>query len=143
MLKQIEHSKAIRSIRNSKRLSLQHRFLRLMLKNPSIIRPALRLEYTRNIGLYWRRQFNPRYASVPANVGINLTRRCGLKCKMCMQNRHVTVNKSALYWYDSARELPLAAWINLIEEMATFRPWVSVTGGEPLLYPYVREFIEG
>ncbi len=91
--------------------------------------------------MHFRRKFNPGYGGTPANVGINLTRRCNLKCKMCLQNRHIQVNKSELYWYDSSRELPLSAWLNLVDEMASFRPWVSVTGGEPLLYPHFRELI--
>ena len=142
MLKHAKNVKTIQSAQNSKKISLLRRFLRLILQNPSIIKPVLKLEYTRNMRLYWWRRFNTGYAGTPANVGINLTRRCNLKCKMCMQNRHVTVDKAKLSWYDSGQELPLSAWVNLINEIAIYRPWVSVTGGEPLLYPDFTKVIQ-
>lgn len=127
---------------NSKGISLPRRFVGMLLENPRMMLTVLRLEYTRNIGMYVRRRFKPVHAGAPANVGINLTRRCNLKCKMCMQNRHIEVDKDHLRWYDPGLELPLSAWLNLIDQMAIFRPWVSVTGGEPLLYPHFREFIQ-
>ena len=117
------------------------RFIGLLLKNPSMIGPALKLEYARNIALPWRQRFHPEYAGLPANVGLNLTRRCNLKCKMCMQNRHGEVSESTASWFDARRELPVEQWLKLVDELASFRPWVSVTGGEPLLYYGFSEII--
>ena len=130
------------NVQNAKRIPFARRLLGLMLENRSMIVPAIKLEYTRNIGLYWRRAFRPSYGGYPANVGLNLTRRCNLKCKMCMQNRNIDSPKSDAPWFDAGQEMPLEHWLKLVDELATFRPWVSVTGGEPLLYSGFKELIK-
>jgi len=60
---------------------------------------------------------------------------------MCRQNRHsfdVPANRT---WFSPRNELPLDAWVSLFEQVAPFRPWVYLTGGEPSLYPHFRELI--
>ena len=135
-------SPIIQGTPNEKRISLARRLFGLMSQNRSMIIPAMKLEFTRNIALYWRRNFRPSYGGFPANVGLNLTRRCNLKCKMCMQNRNIESPKSDAPWFDARQEMPLQHWLQLVDELATFRPWVSVTGGEPLLYPGFKELIQ-
>ena len=38
--------------------------------------------------------------------------------------------------------MPLSAWINIMDQVAGSMPWLSVTGGEPLLYPDFRPLVE-
>jgi MoaA/NifB/PqqE/SkfB family radical SAM enzyme len=60
---------------------------------------------------------------------------------MCVQNRHNPVDKSRLQWYDPELEMPLEIWTSVLDQVLSFRPWISVTGGEPLLYPGFQEFV--
>ena len=46
-----------------------------------------------------------------------------------------------LNWYDPRRELPLSAWVNLLDQVASFRPQLYLTGGEPTLYPHFPAFL--
>jgi MoaA/NifB/PqqE/SkfB family radical SAM enzyme len=47
-----------------------------------------------------------------------------------------------LSWYQPDKELPLEAWTEFFEELTKWRPVVFITGGEPLLYGRILEFIE-
>ena len=77
----------------------------------------------------------------PVSLNLNLTRRCNLKCVMCEQHRH-DPGPTGLSWYDPRRELPLAAWVGLLDQVAAFRPRLYLTGGEPTLYPHFPEFLQ-
>jgi MoaA/NifB/PqqE/SkfB family radical SAM enzyme len=101
----------------------------------------LREEYRKKFGIAYDRRFRPGFSGPPVTLNLNLTRRCNLKCVMCEQHRHVS-GPTGLNWYDPRRELPLAAWINLLDQVASFRPQLYITGGEPTLYPHFPEFIK-
>ncbi len=53
---------------------------------------------------------------------------------MCEQHRHTTDRPDNLTWYNPVRELPLAAWTALFDQVVSFRPRLYLTGGEPTLY---------
>jgi len=72
----------------------------------------------------------PPPGSGPRVVTLEVTDRCNLRCKMCW------------FWGEKGqgdafrqRELPDAAYARLIEELAEWRPWIVITGGEPMLRP--------
>ncbi len=79
---------------------------------------------------------------MPSYISISPTKRCNLKCRMCIQHRHSTDRPAALSWYQPDKELPLEAWTNLFEELTRWRPILFITGGEPLLYPRILEVLE-
>ena len=60
---------------------------------------------------------------------------------MCFQVRGREKNPSNRTWYKKSRELPVETWVNLFEQVSSFRPWIYLTGGEPLLYPQFMEFV--
>jgi len=121
--------------------SLAGRAWQMIRHNPGMIRSVLREEYRRRWGISLDRRYRQGFSSPPVSLSLNLTRRCNLKCRMCEQHRHQSRSSTALSWYDPARELPLAAWQDLLDQVASFRPRLYLTGGEPLLYPHFPELI--
>jgi MoaA/NifB/PqqE/SkfB family radical SAM enzyme len=125
----------------SQNLSLITRGLQIARRNPAIISTVLRMEYRHRLGIPRDRRCRPGFSAPPTNLSINLTNRCNLKCVMCRGIRlgqEVPENRP---WYSRARELALEDWIRLLDEAASFRPWLYVTGGEPLMYPQFRNFV--
>lgn len=125
----------------SPKSSLTTRGLRLLWHNPRMAHTLLREEYRKKFGITWDRRFRNGLSGPPATLNLNLTRRCNLKCVMCEQHRH-TSGSTGLSWYDPRRELPLSEWINLLDQVASFRPQLYLTGGEPTLYSHFAEFLQ-
>ena len=115
--------------------SLSTRGLKLMWRNPRMAHTLLREEYRKKFGIQLDRRFRDGLSGPPANLNLNLTRRCNLKCRMCEQHRHAS-DPTGLPWYDPRRELPLSTWVGLLDQVAAFRPRLYLTGGEPTLYPH-------
>lgn len=111
-------------------------------RNPWVVWSYLHYEYQCNLGSNLNRRLFPEKSLFPSYVSISPTRRCNLKCKMCIQHRQSTDKPENLTWYKPDQELPLDAWVNLFDELTRWRPIVFITGGEPLLYPHILEFIE-
>jgi MoaA/NifB/PqqE/SkfB family radical SAM enzyme len=133
----------------------------------SIIPAYLRYEHRRRWGGSRDRSLHPGGGSIlPAIISLNLTRRCNLACRMCFQFRQKIEVHPDIPWYDVRRELPLEAWVKVLDEasgwrltqtipgwphphwarllgkMVSWRPLLYVTGGEPLLYPRILELLE-
>jgi MoaA/NifB/PqqE/SkfB family radical SAM enzyme len=124
----------------SSKSSLTTRGLRLLWHNPRMAHTLLREAYRKKFGIPFDRRFRDGFSGPPVTLNLNLTRRCNLKCVMCEQHRH-TSGPTGLSWYDPRRELPLSAWVNLLDQVASFKPQLYITGGEPTLYPHFSEFL--
>ncbi len=122
--------------------SLITRSLALARRHPEFIKPYARLIFQRKVAVYYERRFRNGYSSLPARIQIHPTRRCNLKCMMCIQHRHSSDNPHDLPWYDPDQELPLEVWITLLDQVARFRPWINISGGEPMLYSRFGELIQ-
>jgi radical SAM protein with 4Fe4S-binding SPASM domain len=59
-------------------------------------------------------------------------------CPQIRSDHEVPENRS---WYDKNRELPLETGVSILEQTKSFRPWLYLTGGEPLVYPHFRELV--
>ena len=125
----------------SQNLDLICRALGIARQNPAIIPTVLRMEYRHRLGIPLDRRFRPGRSAPPTNLSLNLTNRCNLKCIMCRGIRHGGAVPENRPWYSRKRELPLEDWVRLLKQVAPFRPWLYVTGGEPLMYPHFREFV--
>ncbi|MDD5642886.1 MAG: hypothetical protein PHX53_14645, partial [Syntrophales bacterium] len=90
-------------------------------RNPGMIRSVLREEYRRRWGISLDRCYRQGCSSPPVSLTLDLTRRCNLKCVMCEQHRHQPGIYTALSWYDPDRELPLADWTKLLDQVSSFR----------------------
>ncbi|MCP4664783.1 MAG: radical SAM protein [Deltaproteobacteria bacterium] len=109
--------------------------------HPDFIKPYLRLAYRLKVGTPLERRLRNGYAALPARIEVNLTRRCNLKCLMCIQHRHSSDIQDEPPWYDAGRELSIEAWTELLDQAAEFRPWITISGGEPMLYPRFDDFV--
>ena len=71
----------------------------------------------------------------PRGITIKPTLACNLRCKMCgfVTSGHV--------FDDPKDSLPLESWESLVDDIAPHQPYVTLTGGEPLLYPQISELI--
>jgi MoaA/NifB/PqqE/SkfB family radical SAM enzyme len=92
----------------------------------------------------------------PTFVQLRVTNLCNLRCKMCGQwgDTGIFRGESAASASDGERErsrileliglkrqLALADYVRLLDEIAAFRPIVSLFGGEPLLYPDILPLV--
>jgi MoaA/NifB/PqqE/SkfB family radical SAM enzyme len=114
--------------------SFTRRLLAMLWRHPAIFRSLLREEYRKKWGIPRDRRAGNGWSGFPVDLNLNLTRRCNLKCRMCTQHRHSADLPHDLTWYDPKQELPLSAWIDLFDQVASFRPRLYLTGGEPTLY---------
>jgi MoaA/NifB/PqqE/SkfB family radical SAM enzyme len=71
----------------------------------------------------------------PAAFVLNLTHRCNFACNMCIQYGEGFKEKNC-------SELPLDQWLRFIESVAWFKPRITLMGGEPLLYPEIKEIVK-
>lgn len=71
---------------------------------------------------------NPRF------ITIKPTFRCNLRCGFCRYVVNGQVFGKADYFLEDE-------WLDLIDEVAPHRPYISITGGEPLLYPKIGELL--
>jgi MoaA/NifB/PqqE/SkfB family radical SAM enzyme len=115
--------------------------LAFCLHNPRILRTFFYEGYRNLLGEAFDRHFHPGISGFPTEVILDLTRRCNLKCIMCTQIRHSDDIPAHLSWYDSGRELPLATWIALLDQVKPFRPRLHLTGGEPMVYANFQDLV--
>jgi MoaA/NifB/PqqE/SkfB family radical SAM enzyme len=123
------------------RSSLFRRALQIAWRQPELIPTLMRMEYRQRWGVPrdQRRRFG--WSAPPTSLSLYLTYRCNLRCTMCMQFRGNQKIPSSRTWYDRQQELPLETWISLLDQVSSFRPWIHLLGGEPLLYPRFTELV--
>jgi len=86
--------------------------------------------------LFYR--FNPQYAPPPEAVTLFLTHKCNLRCKMCGQwgDRGVTKQKDNVGTDMSFEDVK-----RIIDDISSFKPNITLFGGEPLLNRNIIEII--
>jgi MoaA/NifB/PqqE/SkfB family radical SAM enzyme len=127
--------------RMKKLIKLLPRALGILRRNPSVARTLLRMEGRYRYGIPRDRRAGDGLSAPPASVSLNLTMRCNLKCVMCRQIRQYAEAPAGRPWFDPANELPLEKWIEFLDQLTPFRPWIYVTGGEPLISKNFREVV--
>ncbi len=75
------------------------------------------------------------FSRFACGLTFRLTWACNLRCKMCRfaQNGNVSASPGDV--------LPLEAWTSAVDDVSRFRPYISLTGGEPLMYPHTEALI--
>jgi MoaA/NifB/PqqE/SkfB family radical SAM enzyme len=71
----------------------------------------------------------------PQFITIKPTFRCNLRCEFCRYVVNGQVFGKADYFLEDE-------WLDLIDQVAPYKPYISITGGEPLLYPKIGELLE-
>ena len=78
--------------------------------------------------------------NLPRNVVLHLTENCNLRCKMCyFWGETGAYSSSKLGGKPMSLELELVKQI--IHDLTPSKPFYSLFGGEPLLYPFIEEVI--
>jgi radical SAM protein with 4Fe4S-binding SPASM domain len=119
----------------------------MALREPHLLPTMAWFGLRTKFGLSYDRKHGNGRCAMPVEVKIHLTRRCNLHCIMCNQHRHTEGTADLLPWCDPKRELPVEAWIDLLDQLVSWssfgrRQWIDVTGGEPTLYADMPRFLE-
>lgn len=77
----------------------------------------------------------------PESITLFLTHRCNLKCKMCGQWGEGGITKK-MTKENTTQELTIEILRSLIDDVSSFRPNITLFGGEPLLYSRCVELIK-
>ena len=123
------------------KLSLLRKALQIAWRQPELVPTLIRMEYRHRWGVLRDQRLPTGWSAPPTNLTLYLTFRCNLKCAMCMQFRGNQKIPSSRTWYNRQQELPLKTWISLLDQVSSFRPWIYLLGGEPLLYPQFTELV--
>jgi organic radical activating enzyme len=60
---------------------------------------------------------------------------------MCIQGSKSGEGKDLYPWNDPKNEIGIADWGRLMDQTAVFSPFLSVSGGEPMIYSHFKEFV--
>ena len=104
-------------------------------RSPGIIPPLLKGMYRKHIGVETEYRRGDGIASAPPRqISLRITNACNHRCAVCGQygdhGYMHGVDKQSLL-----KNLPSETYIDLIDQVADYRPVFYVTGGEPFLYP--------
>jgi len=69
------------------------------------------------------------YAGFPSGIDFKITDACNMRCRYCPQWGPDGIRPDPPAFMDSA------AMLDLVAQVASFRPWIRLIGGEPLLHP--------
>lgn len=77
---------------------------------------------------------------LPESIGFHLTKRCNLHCQMCFlwANRE---DRGAVLREYKAEEMDPNRWLEIIDEVAFYKPSIGISGGESLLFENVLPII--
>jgi radical SAM protein with 4Fe4S-binding SPASM domain len=113
------------------------RFLRKAAEQPLY---AARVGWKRAQAYTAYRVFDGR-APLPESVTFFLTHRCNLRCRMCGQWGEKGATLTGAAHEDIRQELSLEELRRCVDEISSFRPAVTLFGGEPFLHPHAMELI--
>jgi sulfatase maturation enzyme AslB (radical SAM superfamily) len=75
------------------------------------------------------------------NIGVNLTRRCDMKCTWCYYEELLYVgNKNSSIPYNPCHDASLEMLKNKLQDISIKN--IYITGGEPMTYPFLKEFLD-
>ncbi len=76
------------------------------------------------------------WSFAPRSISIMITDRCNLRCRMC----HYSYCESPAFSLNQAGFMPLELFQRILDTCPG-KPFIGLTGGEPLLHPQVQDFI--
>ena len=73
----------------------------------------------------------------PSHIFVKATNNCNLNCSMCGQNRLKKINDS----HGHTNNLPILLLGQIINQIKSWRPAVTIWGGEPFLHPEIVKLL--
>ena len=109
--------------------------------NKSLKQPGYALGvFIKRLKAYFYYYFSNGKSSLPESITLFLTHRCNLHCVMCGQwGEGGVTRKQGLEYIQE--ELSQDELKSIIDGVSSFRPGVTLFGGEPLLYPFCIDII--
>ena len=76
------------------------------------------------------------------SLAFRLTSRCNLNCMFCGQSKQAITSKGSEKSTNSQRShLSLDQLKYIVNQLVVYRPQIYLWGGEPLIYPYLSDFV--
>lgn len=107
--------------------------LRLM-RSPDVILQALRTGFRKRVLAPMAARAADGAARPFARLDIKIINACNLRCEMCGQWGDAGWHKNMPGGFEAAK-VPLETYRRLVDDVSAHRPWISIWGGEPFLYP--------
>jgi MoaA/NifB/PqqE/SkfB family radical SAM enzyme len=108
--------------------------VRLAAQHPSLILWYLQNRVRTGLSVPLEQKLGGGRAKGPRFVTLKPTLRCNLRCEFCRFVSNGDV-------FGKADWLPIEAWLDIIDQVAPYRPYLCLTGGEPTLYPELAKLI--
>ena len=115
-------------------MSTMRYFAGIIRYHPDLVRLYFRNRW-RETMLWFDHRRTDGISRYPRTVTLKLTLACNLRCKMC------AFNESGQVMNHLSESLSLEEWKAVVDDVARFRPYICITGGEPLLYPDLPELL--
>jgi MoaA/NifB/PqqE/SkfB family radical SAM enzyme len=108
--------------------------LRLAAQHPGLILWYLRNRLRTGLSVPLEQRWGDGRSGGPRFVTLKPTLRCNLRCEFCRFVSNGDV-------FGKADWLPVEAWLDIIDQVAPYHPYLCLTGGEPTLYPDLPKLI--
>ncbi|MFH1591799.1 MAG: radical SAM protein [Candidatus Woesearchaeota archaeon] len=114
-----------------------YKVLLLFLKKPNASFHQF-FQKIREMSLLDYRSSKKGYSLPPSIITYEITHNCNLRCKTCW-----FYGNSGLYSKNTnpPESLDIGQIKKLIDNISSFKPYFLITGGEPLLYPHLKEVL--
>ena len=123
-------------------MSIPMSFIVRLLEAPDLIQFGARNAFRKRVSSNWDYERGDGISRPPVQIDLKLVDACNLRCKMCPQWGEAGYNFERAPTPPS-KTVPLAVYEKLLDEVADFRPWFFLWGGEPMLYPDIVPLIAG
>ncbi len=116
------------------------RGVELLVRDPGEFRRAVGRRLRRRLRLDYRFGWGGR-ARGPSQVSLKLTNRCNLRCRMCILYGGLEDGQPVEARFTEPEDMSLADWTSVIDSVASRKPSIGFTGGEPLLHRHIFDVV--
>lgn len=106
----------------------------LLRDHPGLVHWFLRNKL-RTLTLGYEQKYLNGTSRFARGITFRLTSTCNLRCKMCRFAESGAVTNGL----DNI--LPMETWIDVLDDLAPYKPYITLTGGEPLVYPHIDKLL--